>query len=156
MARTIQQKAQMEFIKNPRGVAVIDADTHIVISFGTYGVYIEKETALIRYEKYLHFNKETGEIHQDRNVFPDLILDRTYPAEVTERLAYTKDKEIAIKLLASNGRYAYVALENLNYFGKEAEFRVENNTNTVCVTVYGVVAGVIKPEEIEEEELENE
>lgn len=154
MGRTIQQKAQMEFIKNPRGVGVIDADTHIVLSLGTYGVYIEKDAALIRYEGYRKYNPVTGEIHQDRNVFPELIMERTRPATVTEELAYTKAKEIAVKLIADNGKYAYITLENLKYFGKTAEFRVENNTNAVCVTKNGNVIGVIIPEQIKEDEDE--
>lgn len=154
MARTIEQKAQMEFIKDPEKVAVIDAGTHIVISLGTKGVYIEKEAALIKYERYLKLNERTGEIHQDRNVFPKLIMERTYPAIKTDRLAYTEGKDIAAKLVANNGAYAYITIDNLNYFGPECIFRVENETKLVCVTKNGNVVGVIIPEEIWEEEDE--
>lgn len=154
MARTIEQKAQMEFIKDPEKVAVIDAGTHIVISFGTKGVYIEKEASLIKFERYLKFNEQTGEIHQDRNVFPKLIMERTYPAVITDRLAYTEGKDIAVKLVADNGAYAYITIADLSYFGVGCIFRVESETKLVCVTKNGNVVGVIIPEEIREEEDE--
>lgn len=156
--KQIQKKAQIEYIKDPEKVVVISAGEYIVLSNGNRGVHIPKEMACIRYEQAIAADKNTGEIIEDELSMPDKLLEQTVEAELTNRIGYSEDddKDICRKIVnKESGKFAYVPIKALSFFGKAKKYRVGNTEwDAVAVTDFGgMVVGIIIPKCVDEREV---
>lgn len=138
MARyTAEQKLMIEAIKG-NFLRWIDCGDSILLVDGFKGCYIKKENLIINL-KSIKQADDTSRKYQ-----PEIIEKNTYPARKSDD-ARIIGTNIAIKIIASDGKYAYVRRDWLQDFGKYTNLRIgKNERDPVLVQdIKGNCIGVI-------------
>jgi hypothetical protein len=143
---SIEQKLQMEFIKKPNKMHILDLDDKVLITNGAIGVYITKYTLLINVESYIkNIDIETGEITEHKELEMQELFDRTEDSYLTDRVYLMKSGTIVRKIISKSNKVAFASISDIEKFGENVEFKVEDKTKPICVVENGNVKGLIMP-----------
>lgn len=142
MALTIQEKIQVDAIKNREFYKIVECGGYILLTNGSYGVYIEPKDLLIDPKKY-----EKKEV-QDMD--PWKLEEKEESAKVIKE-AVTFGKQTANAVINSKKEKAWIWQDCLKKFGGKVFYgmiQYENGTKIITVSdmetaeIIGVIATI--------------
>lgn len=137
MKLSIEQKYQIEYIKHPREMQILSSgEEYVFIWDGTAGAYIPRNGLMISLPEKL-------KLDENKYIMPEQLYNLSIEGELTEELKMDEDERIYRKVISDIGE-VWVDIQDIKKFGKLAEYRVQENGGSVCVTINGVVKGVIQ------------
>ena len=136
MLITADIKMQIEAIKNPKSLFVLDFGETVLLTDGTKGPYIKKEDALIN----LEIIKHTELVNDDFN--PDSI--ELTKVTRTRHLIVTSSGKVACRFDTEDGEYIWVRNDWLKEYGNAFSYATEKSKKaSIPIGINGELLGVI-------------
>ncbi|MGO5051440.1 hypothetical protein ACTQ6A_02815 [Lachnospiraceae bacterium LCP25S3_G4] len=144
MAYTVQEKFQIEVVKRAQ-MFYADFEDYVLIVDGNKGVYIDKRDLLIDISKCKKFKYSAEHLSKEH------LQEVNVPAEETSEARILSHKNVAIKLKAKDGTYAWVNREFLKMYGASNHYMIKGKKDIILVRDFTKMClGIVLPVDIRE------